>query len=220
MRLGILVALLGASAVTGAGTSHAASAANVTLVWTTPGDDDMVGTPAAYDLRYSDKPINAANFSVAPKVPFIPKPTQAGTLQTCTIAGLVQGRPYYFALKTSDERGNWSPLSNIAYYDGHSVQVGQESSLKLSFGSPFPNPAVSTTRFAFTLTRRSGVRVAAYDTQGRRVRTLLEGERGAGQHELDWDLMDTSGHRLGGGVYFVVAQAEGQTFRKRVVVAR
>jgi hypothetical protein len=220
MRFVVLAALFGAIAVAGANSAHAASAASVVLVWTTPGDDGTVGVPTAYDLRYSPLPINAANFSAAPKVSFIPKPSEAGTLQTCSVSGLTPGKAYYFALKTVDDRGNWSTISNIAYYDGHSVAVAGEDGGQVSFSSPFPNPAVSSTNIGFALPRRAGVRVDAYDTQGRRVRTLLEAEREPGQHEIKWDLTDTEGKRLCGGVYFLVAQTEGQIFKKRVVVAR
>lgn len=219
MRFGGLIALVGALLVAGTNISEAASTASITLVWTTPGDDDMVGNPTAYDLRYSEQPINTANFSAALRVGFVPKPGQAGALQTCSVNGLVPGKAYYFALKTVDDRGNWSPISNVVFYDGSSVSIASEIE-QVSFSSPWPNPATNQANFSYSLTRRCGVRVDCYDTQGRRVRTLVDDERDAGRHELEWDLTDASGHRLGGGVYFVVAQAEGQSFKKRVVVTR
>jgi len=42
-----------------------------------------------------------------------PAPGSAGTSQSFNISGLSSGRTYYFALKTSDETNNISPLSNV-----------------------------------------------------------------------------------------------------------
>ena len=43
----------------------AAHAAQVTLIWTSPGDDGYTGVAAAYDIRYSTTPIDDSNFGRA-----------------------------------------------------------------------------------------------------------------------------------------------------------
>lgn len=86
----------------------------VVLTWTAPGDDGMTGTAAAYDLRWSTQPITAAGFGSATPVPIQPGPLPAGTAQSYVAVGLTPGTSYYFALKASDEAGNWSPMSNVA----------------------------------------------------------------------------------------------------------
>lgn len=220
MRMSSFLALVGVVALAGVGTADAGVGSSVTLVWTTPGDDGAFGTPSQYDLRFSDRPINATNFAAATRVAFVPRPSEAGTLQSCTVAGLTQGIPYYFALKTADEKGNWSQISNIAYFDGRTVGFEAAASLPMSFSSPWPNPAVTSTRFSFTLPERSGVQVDVFDAQGRRVRSLLDGDQNPGYHELAWDLSDAAGRPVGGGVYFVTVESRGRRFQKRMIVAR
>ncbi|HXL15626.1 MAG TPA: hypothetical protein VN972_06040, partial [Methylomirabilota bacterium] len=42
-----------------------------------------------------------------------PAPTAAGTQQTFTISGLTPSRTYYIGIRTTDDAGNVSALSNI-----------------------------------------------------------------------------------------------------------
>jgi hypothetical protein len=51
-------------------------------------------------------------FTAATTVAGAPAPQVAGTVQTVTIAGLTPGTTYYFAIKTTDEAGNTSTISN------------------------------------------------------------------------------------------------------------
>ena len=87
--------------------------ASLTLVWTAPGDDGSTGTATQYDIRYSTSTITAANFASAIQVANEPLPKLAGTPETLMVAGLSTNTRYYFALKTADERGNWSAISNV-----------------------------------------------------------------------------------------------------------
>jgi phosphodiesterase/alkaline phosphatase D-like protein len=94
--------------------SHAQSAWNsVPLTWTAPGDDSLAGTASQYDLRYSTSLITAANFSSATQVTGEPAPAAPGSSQGLTVAGLQPATAYWFAIKTADDVGNWSLLSNV-----------------------------------------------------------------------------------------------------------
>jgi hypothetical protein len=92
----------------------AVSSNSVTLSWTAPGDDGLIGTASSYDLRYTTTgAITAdAEFNAAAQTQGEPAPQTAGTLETFTMAGLAPGTTYFFALKTADEVGNISVLSN------------------------------------------------------------------------------------------------------------
>ncbi|MBO9605020.1 MAG: right-handed parallel beta-helix repeat-containing protein [Paenibacillaceae bacterium] len=91
----------------------AAKSFYVNLNWTAPGDDDTLGTAAAYDLRYSTSPLTPANWGSATDVPFEPAPAAAGATQQLTVSGLTPSTTYYFALRTTDDAGNVSGLSNV-----------------------------------------------------------------------------------------------------------
>lgn len=85
----------------------------ITLSWTAPGDDASTGVATQYDIRYSLAPIDAGNFLAAVALPGAPTPAVAGTTQTLQVTGLTAGTGYYFAIKTADEAGNWSAISNV-----------------------------------------------------------------------------------------------------------
>jgi hypothetical protein len=89
---------------------------SLALVWKSPGDDGQTGTAKQYDIRSSKAVITDANWDQAtPMGPSdIPVPKPGGQIETCVVPGLESGVVYYFALKTSDEVGNQSELSNCA----------------------------------------------------------------------------------------------------------
>jgi len=89
------------------------SGSTVTLGWTAPGDDDMTGRATVYDLRRSTSPITAANFLSAAVVTGEPLPGPPGTTEAMTVGGLTHNTRYYFALRTGDEKLNWSTISNV-----------------------------------------------------------------------------------------------------------
>jgi chitodextrinase len=86
---------------------------SVTLTWTAPGDDSLIGTATRYDIRYSTSQITSANFGSATAVATPPTPAGPGTSQTFNVSGLQAATTYWFAIKTQDDAGNWSNVSNI-----------------------------------------------------------------------------------------------------------
>ena len=87
---------------------------SVELFWTAPGDDGAGGGSAAeYDIRYSNTPITDTTWANATPLvyPFAPK--APGEDETHSVDGLAIGNRWYFAIKTVDDAGNWSELSNV-----------------------------------------------------------------------------------------------------------
>jgi phosphodiesterase/alkaline phosphatase D-like protein len=99
-------------AVTNLATS-AATSSTITLSWTAPGDDGSSGTAESYDLRYSTSAIDASNFSSATQVSGEPAPQASGSSESVVVSGLNAETTYYFAIKTADEAGNVSTISNV-----------------------------------------------------------------------------------------------------------
>ena len=99
------------------------------LQWVAPGDDGTVGTASAYDLRWSNQPITAANFASATPVTAPPLTAAAGTAQSYVALPLLPGQTYYFALRTVDDAGNWSAISNVVTFDTPASDVVPPSSV-------------------------------------------------------------------------------------------
>lgn len=110
--LAALAALFGAVAPP----ALAQGAVSVTLSWTAPGDDGAAGTAAQYEVRLSTAPLDAANFAAATLVANPPAPLAAGTPQSMFVTGLQPLTSYWIAVRTADERGNWSPISNVVAF--------------------------------------------------------------------------------------------------------
>ena len=127
----------------------AGQADQAVLSWSAPGDDAYAGTAMRYDIRWATYPVTAANFSSAAKAAQIPFPLLAGSAQSAVLAGLNQLATYYFSLRTEDELGNFSSLSNeTAVFKGY-VQAGTvtvNGVSEISFVSPVaPSVALIST---------------------------------------------------------------------------
>ncbi len=107
---------------------------SITLTWTAPGDDGMVGTSTSYDLRYATTTITEDNWDLATQADNEPTPQIASSTETMTVSGLEESTTYYFAIKSNDEEDNLSDLSNVA--NGTTLTLEPE---------PEPEPEPSTT---------------------------------------------------------------------------
>lgn len=67
----------------------------------------------------------------------------------------------------------------------------------------FPNPFNPTTNIRFVVPGEASqpVKVAVFDLQGRRIRTLLDGVRNAGEHAVLWDGLTDGGEPAASGIY-------------------
>jgi hypothetical protein len=103
------------------------------LRWTAPGDDGANGAAAAYyDLRTSPVPLTEATFAQATRVP-APDPIAPGATQGATIPLVPGGGAVYVGLRTIDDAGNQSALSNVVRVEPAAADVifsdGAESGL-------------------------------------------------------------------------------------------
>ena len=112
----LLILLLAPILVMGCASPNAHDG-TVRLEWTASGDDGNEGTATSYDLRYSTEMITAANFASATQAVGMPIPAVAGTEESYTVTGLTIGESYFFAIIVYDDKGNASPMSNVAEVD-------------------------------------------------------------------------------------------------------
>jgi len=83
-----------------------------------------------------------------------------------------------------------------------------------------PNPSTGQTQLAFALGKGQPVQLTIYDLKGRRIRALVDGELTEGRHVRGWDGRDQQGRAQPGGIYLVVLNAGGETFRSRLTLIR
>jgi hypothetical protein len=86
---------------------------SVTVTMEAPGDDSLSRQATTYDLRYSTLQINSdSRWQSASQEFGEPSPGNPGSETFLTADSLQLCTTYYFAVKTRDEAGNWSGLSN------------------------------------------------------------------------------------------------------------
>jgi hypothetical protein len=100
-------------------------AGNISLSWTAPAD---TGGAAVfdYDVRCSPTDItNDTEFDAAPSYSFPGTPASPGSAESMAITGLFVGlsTTYYCAVKSLDEAGNSSTLSNVPSQDVQFIEV-------------------------------------------------------------------------------------------------
>jgi streptogramin lyase len=87
------------------------------ITWTSTGDDELEGTAAEYDVRYSTEPlglVTPGGWDASNRVLPVPVPGRSGAKETLEVMGLSNETTYYLGIAVMDESGNVSGLSNIA----------------------------------------------------------------------------------------------------------
>jgi hypothetical protein len=91
---------------------------------------------------------------------------------------------------------------------------------RLVLRGAFPNPFPASTRVVWALPEAGPVRLELFDVRGRRVRTLVDELREAGEHRTTWDGRDDAGRSVPPGIYFTRLAAASGTLTGRVVRTR
>jgi hypothetical protein len=193
------------------------AAGSVALHWTAPGDDLMLGAAVRYDLRYSTRSITASNFAQATPVSGLQRPSWGGAKERYTVSNLTPNVTYYFAIRSQDDRGNWSQISNVVVRAA-STLAATNAGMPLSFSAPWPNPAASSVRFGFTLPAAAPVQIDVFDLAGRHVGEVARTTGDPGRNEISWSLRDSRGNRLQPAVYLVRARIGERTWTHRLAV--
>jgi hypothetical protein len=77
-----------------------------------------------------------------------------------------------------------------------------------------PNPFAQLTAISYQLRATSHTTLKVYNLMGRLVRTLVDGEKDAGYHTLNWDRKDNRGQEISNGIYFYRLQISQTPFTK------
>jgi subtilisin family serine protease len=187
------------------------------LHWTAPGDDGATGRATRYQIQMTTRSatvgdfISGALFDPAP-------PDTAGTAQRFPVRGLAAGTRYYFALRTRDDAGNWSAVSNVVTV----MPPGRLRPPRREGGAPAIVVKIEPGRLPVALEWSAAEVVGAprtievYDVSGRRLRSMALGAGASGV--LAWDGRDGGGHRLPAGLYFARLTSGSLRAQARVVL--
>ena len=194
------------------------AAGQLVLHWAAPGDDGATGRASRYQIQMTTRPavlgdfISGALFDPAP-------PDTAGTAQRFPVRGLAAGTRYYFAIRTRDDAGNWSPVANIVTI----MPPGRLRPPRREGGAPAIVTRIEPGRLPVELEWSAAEveggparTIEVYDVSGRRLRRLAVGAGVSGV--LRWDGRDDGGRRLPAGLYFARLTCGSLRAQARVVL--
>jgi hypothetical protein len=120
------------------------------------------------------------------------------------------GRTYGYRIGAVDRDGEFLSMVRSVTSPHRNVELYQN----------YPNPFNPSTHISYYLPRAQRVTLTVYDVRGTLVRTLVDQPVGAGHHSLVWDGTDSSGGRVGSGVYFYRLRAGNKVITKKLVVVK
>ncbi len=96
-----------------------------------------------------------------------------------------------------------------------------ETPTAFRLGQNYPNPFNPSTSIPLQIDRDGVLRLEITDASGRKVRTLHDGEIGAGERVFQWDGRNDLGQALASGVYLVrIGSREGPIASRRMMLLK
>jgi hypothetical protein len=127
---------------------------------------------------------------------------------------------YYLILDSYEYQvwGTWTAIGAIVCRTGV-AGVGDRAA-EFRIRDVVPNPFAQSSNLRFTLGERGHAVLRIYDLAGRVVRTLADGELGAGEHSVRWDARDDHGVPVGAGTYYARLAYGGRVAYRTMVFVR
>jgi photosystem II stability/assembly factor-like uncharacterized protein len=133
--------------------------------------------------------------------------------QSFNDTGAVRDRDYKYNL--------WVELTMSGEVMSSDVQANVEPiPTSYALGQNHPNPFNPTTLIPYALPERARVTLEVYDTAGRRVRVIDDGDQEPGYRTLEWDGTNDAGVAVASGVYFYRLRAGSFSATRKMVLVR
>jgi hypothetical protein len=125
---------------------------------------------------------------------------------------------------------NWQP--NMSYLYRVEYQIGGERkvlfetgpiatpALPLTLNQNSPNPFNPSTTIRYSLPEKCRVKLEIYDSSGRRMASLVNGEQEKGRYAAEWNGKDERGNSVASGIYFYKLMAGKETVSRKMVLLR
>ncbi len=141
--------------------------------------------------------------------------TNLGNDWTTQYTGTGTGNWYHLSMvKVGSDIHGWAVRSNgeiMKYTELGAVSVLEDELIPEQFElfQNYPNPFNPSTRIKFALPVQSNITIEIYNVLGQKVRTLINEERSAGYHAVEWNGRNDYDQYIGSGVYYVKFNANG-----------
>ncbi|HEX7878661.1 MAG TPA: Calx-beta domain-containing protein, partial [Candidatus Eisenbacteria bacterium] len=96
--------------------------------------------------------------------------------------------------------------------------VGEPGNFRTLLAPNYPNPFQERTTIPWSLAEPGSVHLQVFDVSGRLIRTLVDGQRSAGEFRAEWDGRDDAGSPVARGLYLLsLRTTDGQQVRRLIL---
>ncbi len=138
-----------------------------------------------------------------------------------THASFTTAGSYLLRLTASDGALSASDTVRITVVGGSVAVADATTPSSLALHPIRPNPfATAGTTISFELPTTAPVRLAIYDTDGRKMRVLQDAQLPPGTYTMRWDGCDGAGTALPNGLYFLRLEVSGMVRSRKMLLIR
>lgn len=81
----------------------------------------------------------------------------------------------------------------------------------------YPNPFVQSTAIAFSLSKKSEIKLSIYNLKGQKIKTLFNDTAKSGNHTVNWNGTDEQNRLVGKGIYLYKLEIDSKSLRKKMI---
>jgi len=188
---------------------------NVTLKW-------------VHEYNHETDPLNFTNFKVYRQVNSTEYTLLTTTTNTQYTASVNPAEIYRYYVIASYASGD-SEISPIKYIDP-ATMVEEDgpgadtdtaiTPITFTLKQNYPNPFNPSTNIAFSIPADSRVNVSVFNIKGQLVKTLKNEYMLRGDHIIQWNGDNATGHTVGSGIYFIRVSDGHQTAVKKALLLK
>jgi hypothetical protein len=115
--------------------------------------------------------------------------------------------------------GSFQPGPSISA-DGVTAVATEEIPTEFNLSQNYPNPFNPTTNIRYSLPEASYVSLKIYNMLGQEVKTLFNGDKAAGIHEITWNGDDNFGSKVSSGAYVYRIVAGKHSITKKMLLLK
>ncbi len=109
----------------------------------------------------------------------------------------------------------------IQYHLGTGIESDHASKMMptgLVLHQNYPNPFNPETVIAYTLPAAGEVKLDVLNTNGQKIKTLVNAVQSIGNHQVKWDGTDDLGQRVSSGIYFYQVKFKNKTKTRKMIL--
>jgi len=114
----------------------------------------------------------------------------------------------------------YNGIVDMGCYEWQGVGVDDENNplIKTGLFQNYPNPFNKTTSISYSLPKSGTVKIQIYNIKGQLVKNLLNENKQAGYHTVEWNVREKS--EMSSGIYFYKLSTKDKTFVKKIILIR